>query len=91
MTDRRQSSGSVHSAVRRRIDADLAARSASRYAGLLAGWAAADTGLMPTQEDARAELVDELEVLCRALDGLATVDPDEVFPGDSFFDERWWR
>lgn len=51
-----------------------------------AGWASVDTGALPSLDDARADVQEELEVLCRVLGPLAAVDPDDVFPRDP-----WWE
>lgn len=47
---------------------------------LIAEWAKADDGPLPTMMEASVAAHSELEVLCRGLGRLAALAPDEVFP-----------
>ena len=47
---------------------------------LIAEWAKADDGPLPTRLQAASAAHAELEVLCRGLGRLAALTPDEVFP-----------
>lgn len=64
--------------VRSRFDRAVAANVNFKLDTAMEAWAEADEGSFPDREQITRAAIAELEVLCRALDGWAAVDPDEV-------------
>ena len=64
--------------VRARFDAALTANVEFKLQLAMEVWAEADQGSFPDKRQITRTATAELEVLCRALDGWAAVDPEEV-------------
>jgi hypothetical protein len=65
--------------VKMRADELIEAQARLRYADAIREWSQQSTGRFPDRAAILAQVREELETVCRALDGWAAVDPDEVF------------